>query len=422
MHWLFALIACAAFALYWGSSFILQARDATTHFGADSWYYAELAKPDIFGRLNWDRGPEELRGKGGAYYLDRVARFHPLTVFLAAGWMKMLAPFTAWFTPLQLLKAMFAAVGALGVWAAMWGVTAVLPRRYGMLCGAIYGLSLGVWYFASIEESKIITATLCTLYIAVYLHLRARWTLSRAVLLTVILLLACLNEMVSGLLVVIPLIDTALMHGLHWHALRWLSAHMLAGPLAFLLIEGGMYGRLVGQSHPEGGSHLGMLFTYIAKNTYTWQKLYGFITNWLFFNIAAPTPHANVGVPPGATYKGYFERSLLNYLTSPISLIIALLVALIMLALVLPRWRGPLLIPHPAALLLAFGGYTLARALFFVVFNPSEPLLFSPAVTLAHVLIVGLPFAGSQLPYKKTILTAIAVLLLVNNGRFMLGL
>ena len=46
----------------------------------------------------------------------------------------------------------------------------------------IYAVSFGVWYFASIEESKIVTATLSALYIAIYLHLRDDWTMRGAVL------------------------------------------------------------------------------------------------------------------------------------------------------------------------------------------------------------------------------------------------
>ena len=68
----FALVVAAAFGLYWLSSFILEARNATTHFGADTWYYAELAKGNVIDRI------------AGNYYLDRIARFHPTTVAMAA--------------------------------------------------------------------------------------------------------------------------------------------------------------------------------------------------------------------------------------------------------------------------------------------------------------------------------------------------
>src|SRR5262245_59020536 len=187
-----ALVAGAAFSLYWLSSFVLEARNTTTHFGADTWFYTELAKGNVIDRI------------AGNYHLDRIFRFHPTTVVMAVGWMKIVHLLTPWVAPPHLLKAMFAAVGAVGVWAAMAAFAAVVPRRYVILWGTIYAASLGVWYFSSIEESKIVTATLSGLYIATYLRLRRRWTLRGAVLLTVILLLACLNEIVAGFLLIIP--------------------------------------------------------------------------------------------------------------------------------------------------------------------------------------------------------------------------
>src|SRR5262249_10181100 len=107
-HVAFALLAAAAFGLYWATSFHLEAAQRTTHFAADTWFYAELAKGEILGRI------------ADNYYLDRVFRFHPTTVLLAAGWMKITAPLAPWIAPEHLLKALFAAVGAVGAWAAAW--------------------------------------------------------------------------------------------------------------------------------------------------------------------------------------------------------------------------------------------------------------------------------------------------------------
>jgi hypothetical protein len=102
----FAIIAGAAFALYLISAIGLQARHATMHFGADSHLFAPLAE-------------------GTAY--ERVARFHPVTVLLASAWMAVLRPLTVWVSAPALLKAMFATVGALGVWAALAALAALVP-------------------------------------------------------------------------------------------------------------------------------------------------------------------------------------------------------------------------------------------------------------------------------------------------------
>ena len=413
----FALVVGAAFVLYWASSFILEARNATTHFGADSWYFAELAQGNVFARLSSN------------YFLDRVARFHPTTVVMAAAWMQIFNPLTQWVAPLYLLKAMFAAAGAVGVWAAMSSFAAVVPRSYAVLFGIVYATSFGVWYFSSFEESKIITASLSVLYIASYVRVRKSWTVRGMVLLTAILLVACLNEMVSGFLVVIPLVDTLILRGWDWRRGRWIAVHALAGPIAFALIEVVLYGSVVAATHPEGSSHLGLLIFYVSQNHYSVQEFYSFLINWLFFNIAAPTPDASYGVPLGANYKGhafkgYFEPALMNYLFSPASIGVAVLFCATLLASILPRYRAQYRV-HASndirALLLALMAFTLLRGTFFFVFNPREPLLFSPAVTLPHLMMIGSLFVASRLPAQHLFLGVFAVLEFIANGAFIIG-
>src|SRR5262245_53829050 len=93
----------AAFGLYWLSALVLELRSEVNFFCADTVLYAELAKCSLIERL-------------GSYYpVDRITRFHPVTTGLAFVWMKALGPLAPWITPQNLLKAMFAAVGAVGV-------------------------------------------------------------------------------------------------------------------------------------------------------------------------------------------------------------------------------------------------------------------------------------------------------------------
>jgi hypothetical protein len=237
-----ALVALGAFGLYWLSALILQARGATLVFGNDAHLYAML--------LN---GP-----------VDRVTRFHPLTTALAAVWMKLLGPLVPWLSPQVLYKGLFAAVGAAGVWAATAAFAAVGPRRHAALWGIAYAVSLGVWYFSSVEESKIVTTTLAALYIATYLRLRTNWSTRGAVLLTGVLLLACLNEIVAAFLVAIPAVDALVQHGWDVRAqLRrnwWIACHALAAPVALVFLEVAVNGFIVPEGkEPEGASHLSML-------------------------------------------------------------------------------------------------------------------------------------------------------------------
>jgi len=409
LHVHFALIALAAFGLYWLSSFLIEAAHRTTHFAADTWFYTELAKGNILGRI------------ADNYHLDRIFRFHPTTVIMAAGWMQIVEPLTPWVSPEHLLKALFALVGAVGVWAAMWAFAAVVPRRYAMLLGIIYASSLSIWYFSSIEESKIVSATLTALYIATYLHLRKAWTMRGAALLTAILLLACLNEIVAGFLVIIPVVDTLVQRGWDLRHGWWIACHALAGPVALAVLEGIMRGRTGAAGvHPEGATHFSMLVYYISQNDYSLGSLYAFAVRWLFFSTAAPSPNGSHWADASINYGGDFELVLTNYLSSPVSASLVVLFGVMLAAGLLARYRGEG-VGALTGVLLALLAFTLLRGTFFFIFIPKECLLFSAPVVLAHLLIVCVPFAASSFPAKQGILAAVALLLFITNGTFIIG-
>jgi hypothetical protein len=399
-------MALAAFGLYWASSFHLDAAHRTTHFAADTWFYSELAKGDVLGRI------------AGSYFLDRIFRFHSTTVLLAAAWMEIVHPLSAWIAPEHLLKALFALVGAAGVWAAAWAFAAVVRA---LIFGAIYAGSLSIWYFSSIEESKIVGATLSALYIALYLHLRQTLTVRRAALLTAVLLLACLNEIVAGFLVVIPLVDTAFRRGRHWRHFRWIGAHALAAPVALAVLEGLMRGRIGAAGyHPEGANHFSMLLYYIAQNKYDLWSLHAFFVKWLFFSIAAPSRDASYLADANINYGGDFEPLAMHYFSSPVSAALVVLFVAVLAASLLPRYRGKAF-GDLAGALAALAAFALLRGLFFLVFLPYECILFSPSVVLAHLLLVGVPLAVSRIPAKQGLLAALAALLFLANGAFIAG-
>src|SRR5262245_28196387 len=299
-----AVIPLAALVLYWLSALIIVAADRQHLFGADALLYVELANENAAARI------------GSQFDLDRITRFHPTTTVMALAWMKLLSPLTSWMSPQQLLRAMFAAVGAIGVWAAMAAFAAFVPRRQVPLWGIIYAVSLGTWFFSSIEESKIVTATLTALYIAVYSRLRRERTARGALLLTAILLVACLNEIVAAFLVAIPAIDTLVQRGWDLRCGRWIVGHALAAPIAFVHRYTG--GVVLGGPAGEAVSHYGMLMFYLTRSDFGAASFYGFLANWLLFIIAAPTAVTTFSAiewPP----EGFFEPALANYFSSPVS-------------------------------------------------------------------------------------------------------
>jgi hypothetical protein len=394
------LLVLGAFALYWLSAIVLQSRGGSTHFGADTYLYSLLADGIVH---------------------DRVARFHPVTTTLAAVWLKLLSPLTAWIAPLTLLKGLFALVGAVGVWAAAAAAAEVVPRRLAALLAAIYATSLSVWYFASIEESKIVSATLATLYIATYLRLRKSWSVPGAALLTAILLLACLNEIVAGFLVLIPAVDALVQRGWRLEGNWWIGWHALAAPLALVFLEAVVNGRLVGAGTDlEGASHVSMLLFYVTQNQYSIENFVEFAARWLLYSVAAPSIDASFAA--GTSYSGDYGPDVtpLSYFASPVTTALVLVLGLILAASFMPRYRqeglGDLA-GIPQALL----AYCGLRAAFFFVVYPGECLLFSSSTTLAHILLVAIPFSVSHYPWKKSLLGALAALLFITNGSFIVG-
>jgi hypothetical protein len=394
------LLVLGAFGLYWLSAIILQSRGGATHFGADTYLYALLADGIVH---------------------DRVARFHPVTTTLAVVWQKLLSPLTPWVAPLTLLKGLFALVGAIGVWAATAAAAEVVPRRQATLFGAVYATSLSIWYFSSIEESKIVSATLVALYIVAYLRLRQSWNLRGAVLLTAILLVACLNEIVAGFLVLIPAVDALVRRGWRLRGNWWIGWHALAAPLALVFLEVVVNGRLVrAGADPEGASHVSMLLYYVMQNQYSIENFVEFAARWLLYSVAAPSIDATYAA--GTNYSGDFGRDVtpLSYFASPVTTAVVLVMGLILSASFMPRYRSAGLgdlTGVPQALL----AYCGLRAAFFFFVYPGECLLFSSSTTLAHILLVAIPFAASHYPWKKSLLAVLAALLLVANGSFIIG-
>ncbi|HRF09001.1 MAG TPA: hypothetical protein PL193_10215 [Xanthobacteraceae bacterium] len=406
LHPLLLLLICAsAFAVYWHTSFMIVARDTSTMFGADTWFYTELADGHIIARLRSD------------YFLDRIFRFHPLTVFLAAGWLKLLSPLTAWFAPEELLRAMFALTGALGVWAAISAFATLLPRMQAALWGVIYAASLNIWYFSSIEESKILSATLATIYIAGWLHLRVNPSRRGFLFLSAILLLACLNEIVAAFMVAVPAVDIFLRKGWNWRELRWLFPHALMAPLAYLLTQLLIYIFTSSTTpHAEGANHLDTLLWYIAQNSFSLESLHAFAVRWLFFSIAAPEPNIYFA-NPAIQYGGDFFPALWLYFVNPLPAIVALMAAGIFIACF---WREPDAARTPLSpILLGLAAYALVRGVFFFFFIPKEYLLYSPSVTLAHLLLIAVPFARSRLPGKPYVIAGFAAALIASNAIFL---
>lgn len=398
---LLALLCIGAFAVYWSSSFVLDtpSRDGRIQFGADTLDFTPLAKGEVIGRN---------------------LRLHPLTIALSLSWMKLVSPLTAWMEPEHLHRALFALIGALGVWVAVSAFAAAVERKYVALLGVIYASSLGIWYFASIEESKILTATLASLYIAVYLHIRAAPTRRGMLLLSGVLCAACLNEIVAAFLVAIPAIDFLLRYRFDLRKSRWIFLHALIPPAMLLLLEFFVNGVIAAPTdNPENASHFSMFFYYLVRE-HSLAAAHIYLINWFFFSIAAPAPEADFLYSKWPMHPYYFEPALSNYFRFLPQAAIAIAFIAIVSGAAVALWKK-VLSRDWSILLLALLGYAVVRCFFFYFIHPLEGLLFTGPVMLAHLLLLAIPFCASPLPAKSWILAIFALLLLAGNGLFITG-
>ena len=104
--------------------------------------------------------------------------------------------------------------------------------------------------------------------------------------------------------------------------------------------------------------------------------------------------------------------------SSPVSVGLVVLFGVMLIATIVSKQPSA---KNQAGLMPALAAYALLRSMFFFVFNSKECLLFSSSVTLAHLLMIGIPFAASSFPAKRTLLLIFAILLFLTNGAFITG-
>ena len=395
------LIVVSAFNFYWQTSYFLLDMDRITYFGADGNVYLKLAQKTID---------------------DQILLFHPFAALLSVVWMKIFTPLTEMLPPEQILSAMFAAIGALGVGAAFSIFKAMMPRVYALPCTMIYAVSLSIWYFSSIDKSKIIEAAFACLYIAIYIQLRKSYTSRLSIYLTITYALACFNSIISALLVLIPVIDIFLRNYRMRDALRdmrWVFYHVLPAPIVLLLMEAMINSHILGQTdQAKGANHFDLFITFASLADHSIINIYNFVINWFFFSVAAPAPNALYAYPIWPDYHGYWEPELANYFGSLVTVILITSAGLAgVYACFLPKAAKD---REWSSLLYGLIGFSIARALFFFTFAPPESLLYSPPAVICHLVIFLKAFVSSKFAYKKYMLYFLLATLLVTNIRFIL--
>lgn len=389
-----------SFLFYWETAKILIEKDITDLFGADTHLYLRLAA----GGVN-----------------DQIKQFHPLTFYLTQAWMAVLSPLRG-ITDVDILSGTFYALfGAGGVAAACSAFRRIMPSSYAIACTIAYGFALGCWYFSSIHETKIVDGAIASIYIAVYLYVREKWSLTGALALTAILIAGCFNSIVTAFLVAIPAIDIFLRENDRIRRLGWVVFHAMPVPLILvameLLIDKSV---TAGADQAEANSHFDLMLTFAALGDHSIMSLLGFAQNWLLFSLAAPSSNADYTYPVWEDYAGYFEPNLLNYFDNAASGLFLVLLCYMLIAAVAYR-RNNARIASLQPLLIGLAAYSLVRSILFFIFIPSEALLYTPPVILAHLIILFSFFIYSGAPYKRPVLYSFVAALIISNMRFLFG-
>ncbi|HKJ61689.1 MAG TPA: hypothetical protein VKA94_06795 [Hyphomicrobiales bacterium] len=396
---LLAVIA-VSFLLYCETSKLLIEKDITDLFGADTHLYLTLAT----GTVN-----------------DQIQLFHPLTVYLTKAWMAVFSPIRDVIGVDNLSGAMYALIGAGGVAAAYSAFRRLLPSSYVITCTIAYAFAFSGWYFSSIHETKIIDGSIASIYIAIYLYIREKWSPTGALALTAVLIIGCFNAIVTAFLVAIPAIDTFLRENYRIRKLGWVALHAMPVPLIFIALEL-LIDRSIaaGANEAEANGHFDLLLTFAALGDHGIASWLGFALNWMLFSLAAPASNADYSYAIWEDYHGYFEPSVLNYFGNGATGLFLVMLC-IMLATVVIYRRSDAKTASLQPLLIGLAAYSLIRSILFFVFIPAEALLYTPPVILAHLLILFCFFIYSDAPYKKPVLYTFVAALFISNMRFLFG-
>jgi hypothetical protein len=396
------LVASVSYLLYTETSKILIEKDITALFGADTHLYLQLA---------------------GGVVNDQIRHFHPVNVYLSNAWMAALSPLRDIVGVETLSGAMYALVGAAGVAAAWSAFSRVLPPRYVIACTIAYAFALGSWYFSSIHETKIIDGAIASIYIAIYLHIREKWSLTGVLALTAILILGCFNSIVTAFLIAIPAVDIFLREQYRLRKLGWVVLHAMPVPLILFGMEVLIDKSMASGAHEaEADSHFDLLLTFAALGDHSISSWLGFALNWLLFSLAAPSGNADYSYPIWGDYTGYFEPVILNYFGNLATALFLILLCVMLAAAIIYRRDESKATSLPLTpLLIGLAVYSLIRSILFFIFIPSEALLYTPPVILAHLLILFACFLHSGAPGKQPVLYGFVAVMFISNMRFLFG-
>lgn len=336
---------------------------------------------------------------GGGLLLRHV------TTVLLSSWLKDI---------INNIKVLYAVTGALGVVISYGIFSQFFNSRLSILCACIYGFSLSIWFFSSFPESYIVTTIFINLYIYIFLKIRNEVTYLKLFLLSLVLILAVINDFTSLMILLLPAVYFKKRLFYEKQILQKIIIHsfiVITISLVILSIISYKYFNMSPFTY-----YFSTYGRFLNTQYYTWRDISEPLFNSLIFNIAAPEKVVSFHTKAFPWYLGFFKPSLLSYLNYFPSLLFFLMYVFLVLssAIRIIKFRK-----EPDLFQFALLFYIVFRVIVFsCIINPGEAFLYSSILVLPILFILIVNFQKIFPEYVDHFLTLFLFLLIATNLRF----
>jgi len=331
---------------------------------------------------------------------------HPLTGWLITSYRYFINNLLHIAYSTTVAKFLFSFFGAINVMI-VYRIFLMFFNRYkSFLFTVCYGFSLSVWYFSSVPESYVISATLYSLYFWYFIKHCSDLRLMKVLILLGILAFAICNDISSVFLLFLPLIyfnkeiitnkrirSYFLLHVFFLVALCIMFKFLGWDVVKFFLIQREGYG----------------------PSSYVLSDFIEPFLNVIFFSVGAPSHETSYAPRLLSFNSAFFKPTLLGYMDHIVTAIFFIFYGSLMI-IALSRVQ---LIKHNK-FIIPFIVFIAARYLSIVFFNPGEAFLFTTLSTLPLLLILFCLFDTAHFRYKGAFELVLFLSMFASNLRFLI--
>jgi len=329
---------------------------------------------------------------------------HPLTTWLIKSYRGLIEGMFHVTASIPAMKFLFSFFGAINI-VIVYSICTMFFNRYrSVLYTACYGFSLSVWYFSSVPESYVISATLYSLYIWYFIKHSSDLRLTQVLISLGILTLALLNDISSVFLLLLPLTYYNKKIITDKKIRRFFLLHVFFFLASWFVIKF--------QQWPLVEFYSNMRNDFSVKS-FMINDFMEPLLNVTFFSIGAPSHEVSYAPRMLPHYPGYFVPSLWGYMNHIVTAIFFVFYSgFIMIA--LSRIH---LIKHNK-FIIPFIIFIIARYVSIIFVNPGEAFLFTILSTLPLLLVLFFLFDMTNFKYKGIFEFILTFSIAASNLRF----